>query len=516
MKRMKKLFAMLMALTMVLGMTMTANAAIINPDCPSANDDAEVTVSGLDAGLTVMAYQIVDADYYPEPTEGVEAEKGFKGYVVVEAVKTLLGEEEYEMTAPESEHITTIANAIEEGTITLESAPLTWDATRSVYAKDLTAGAWIILVDSAADDVEENVINIYNPMLAGVYYTNTTGEGNDIAGGSVDATSEWDLEGTEMYAKSTITKLNKDIVTPGSGNANGDDVAIGDTVTYKIETYMPKYSAAYTDLTFTLTDTLSPGLTPCAPGGVTVAADGTTITDGFTVDVTGQVLTVDFTDAGILANAGKEITVTYTAVLNENAAVDQVPNDNDVDLEYTNNPDGSTDFLESKTYHHTFEFQVEKTDEQGNVLEGAEFTLTRTDEELAEGETADEYVEVSGTDGLITFTGLDAGEYDLVETKAPTGYQIDDTVRKVVISATYNETTGEIESYTITISGNEVESWTDEAAQVTINMLSIMNTQLIALPSTGGIGTTIFTIAGCGIMIAAAFFFFASRRREYR
>ena len=42
----------------------------------------------------------------------------------------------------------------------------------------------------------------------------------------------------------------------------------------------------------------------------------------------------------------------------------------------------------------------------------------------------------------------------------------------------------------------------------------VMNIQLIALPSTGGIGTTIFTVAGCGIMIAAAFFFFAGRKKE--
>ena len=80
-----------------------------------------------------------------------------------------------------------------------------------------------------------------------------------------------------------------------------------------------------------------------------------------------------------------------------------------------------------------------------------------------------------------------------------------------------DETDKVIKSYTITIDGTTVESWVKPAtgtADATINMLTVMNTKLIALPSTGGIGTTIFTVAGCGIMIAAAFFFFASRKKE--
>ena len=363
-------------------------------------------------------------------------------------------------------------------------------------------------------------------MLAGVYYTNTSGSNNEITGGNINAAGNWALAGTEMYAKSTITNFNKSIVDSSTGNENADDAAIGDTVTYQIDTYMPKYSKAYGDvkgteykeLQFVITDTLSAGLTPCEASDVTVKVDNIEITTGFNVDVTGQVITVDFTEDGIRTNGGKDIQITYTAVINEDALVDQNANMNDARLDFTNDPSGTTDFKRDITYHHTFEFDVKKVNEKGEIIKdaqgnplAAEFKLTRTDK--VDGEKY-VYVEESDENGIITFTGLDAGTYTLVETKAPTGYQIDTTEREVVISATYDDATGEIKSYAIKIADATVESWTKGATTSTNQLLSIMNTKLIALPSTGGIGTTIFTVAGCGIMIAAAFFFFASRKKE--
>ena len=133
--------------------------------------------------------------------------------------------------------------------------------------------------------------------------------------------------------------------------------------------------------------------------------------------------------------------------------------------------------------------------------------------------------QTSANGGKITFTGLDAGTYKLKEIAAPEGYQIDNTVRTVVIEATYEDADGTIEagtmeSYTITVkedglADNVLENWTKDTSDEDSELaLVVMNTRLIALPSTGGIGTTIFTVAGCGIMIAAAYFFFASRKRE--
>ena len=95
------------------------------------------------------------------------------------------------------------------------------------------------------------------------------------------------------------------------------------------------------------------------------------------------------------------------------------------------------------------------------------------------------------TNGTLKVTGLDEGNYEFKETKAPTGYPVNS------------------ENKAFTITANEEKEVTEDAGE-------FVNTKLSALPETGGIGTTIFTIVGCGIMIAAAGLFFVSRRKENR
>lgn len=92
---------------------------------------------------------------------------------------------------------------------------------------------------------------------------------------------------------------------------------------------------------------------------------------------------------------------------------------------------------------------------------------------------------------MIDVEGLDVGSYHFEETKAPEGYSIN--------------TDGK--TLTLTVNG-------DVATAKLYNEGQLNDTKLSALPSTGGIGTTIFTIAGCVIMIAAAGLFFASRKKS--
>ena len=134
------------------------------------------------------------------------------------------------------------------------------------------------------------------------------------------------------------------------------------------------------------------------------------------------------------------------------------------------------------------------------------------------------YTATTGADGALTFTGLDAGTYTLVETVAPDGFTLDPTPHVVVISAEYSEANNKLTKLEITIDGKATSTYvvnyeTTGEVKVTTNtttVTKIANTRISSLPSTGGIGTTIFTIVGCGIMIAAAGLFFASRRKENR
>ena len=168
------------------------------------------------------------------------------------------------------------------------------------------------------------------------------------------------------------------------------------------------------------------------------------------------------------------------------------------------------------------EFTLKKVDSKNKEksLDGAEFTLYV---EAADGTvTLDnlngryKVVETKTTDtnGKITFKGLDVDKtYYVVETKAPAGYSIDKTPLLLTDATKSTATTGVEE---LTDSNNVKYTKITTTTTVTNyknNDVKIPNTKLSALPSTGGIGTTIFTIAGCVIMIAAAGLFFASRKK---
>lgn len=145
-----------------------------------------------------------------------------------------------------------------------------------------------------------------------------------------------------------------------------------------------------------------------------------------------------------------------------------------------------------------------------DTLEGAVFALHRvvngTDMVVATATTDD--------NGIATFNGLDAQDttYYIVETQAPSGYKIDG-IEHHLSGATANEpTTNTVkDSATKITTITTTYSFTDFGES---GITTITNTKLSALPSTGGIGTTIFTIAGCVIMIAAAGLFFASRKKS--
>lgn len=518
MKRIKKIFALLLAFTMVLGMTMTASAAktVTNP---SEADVETIAVTGLpEKDAVVRAYQIVDAEY--SKIAGTENTK-FSKYVAVAITaegKTLTVADP---TKPTVEEVTDIATAIEKGIVNedLDNAKLEWDAENKVYSAEVGAGYWIVLVNPI--DLE-----IYNPMLAGVYYVNEDGAGNVIEGTEdefINADGNWVLNGVTAHVKSSETKLDKQIVGAGSGLTDGDDVKFEDVITYQVTTKIPAYSKAYKDVTFTITDQLSDGIDFVQTevkgakvdaivnvGGIDVDEADTT----YVMDVVERLLTIDFTDEFIKAHGGEDVVITYKAELNEeNATFDEEANMNMAKLVFTNDPSESTDFREDSTNHYTFDFGIIKVnDKEGNdrvTLAGAEFELSQNGEVIRTVESAEDT-------GLVSFKGLDEGTYTFVETKAPKGYQLDTTVHTVEIAADYNEE-GSLTAYTITVDSNVIESYTvNENGEVakTETTLDIKNTQLIALPSTGGIGTTIFTVAGCGIMIAAAFFFFASRKKE--
>ena len=473
MKKMKKVLAMLLAMAMVLGMSMTTFAAKAKP---VESDSAAITVSGVKAGATVKAFKIA---------EGKWNDNGFTGYAALE-VGDIKVEDLFNPTADE---ITDMANAVDR-----ENGGTALTESNGVYTAELNVGMYLILVTANAT----GDMTVYNPMIASVYYSvEGTGDNNEAIGGAVSAEENFEVKGQTAFAKSMNPNIAKKILGSGSGNDYGDDTAIGDEISFEVKTAFPGYSDAYTDVEFNIIDTLSEGLTLNLESVAVVKVGETEPVKGtdYTVAQDGQTMTISFTSDYILANRGKDVTVQYTAVLNENAGLNFDKNTNTVKAEYTNNPTtkekGETE--EKRTYHYTFGIDAsingswaEITKEllkTGEVIEiegetkreplnGATFTLTsKSDPDKVYttisglGEVGKD-VDESGNKlpgakeipaGYLKFTGLDAGEYVLQETKAPDGYSLNAVEIPVKIEAEYNPE-GTLKSYKIIVDGTVIES----------------------------------------------------------
>ena len=255
-----------------------------------------------------------------------------------------------------------------------------------------------------------------------------------------------------------------------------------------------------------------------------VTINGTEVSTGYTTTVSTDKSQLKIAFTYDAQYAGKPVVITYVATVGDVDSTKPLSNNVSSEIET-----GSTT---SKVVSDSVDFKVIKTDDAtpATPLSGAEFTLyvevAETDAKGEDGKLKDGIVELiaatdgtaavygkevetkttAGTAGEATFTGLDAQKtYYVKETKAPEGYSLNATVYKLAGATANNPTTITSEDgKTITTT----YSYTDFTTQ------TITDTKLNALPSTGGIGTTIFTVAGCGIMIAAAFFFFASRKKE--
>ena len=526
MKKMRKIFAVLLTLAMVLAMSMTAFAAAnsgIDGIFGTADDTATITVTGIEneTGIQVNAYKVVEAKY-----EGAGAT--FSGYnslyptvITQDMVKAVL-------TTLSPAMLNNLANAVIANTsktaITLNNTEgTTWTA-------DVNAGTYLVLVSNTE-------AHSYNPMVVSAYYTNKDGK-TDISEGKVILTTT--VANAKKSDKPSIDKK----ITDSNGNNYGNSVEVGDTVNYEVTVNpIPSYTGTYPK--FNVEDTLSAGLdfakdndnntlNPIVKVGNTELEKDT----DYTVEFTGRKMKVDFVVGGkykLNAYASQSLTITYAAKVNSAAVVFTDVNTNNAKLNYTNDSKvtGKDDSTEKKTYTYTFEIGGEASGTTGIItktgkdkgeekpLPGAVFGLYKSgdgvtaDTVAAAADNAAYKTATSNDAGQINFSQLKEGTYYLKELTAPKGYSVNTHVYTIVIDAVYNDN-GTLASWSVKIDNDKTSTFTsknDGTWEAAINGTNIVNTTLSALPSTGGIGTTIFKIAGCLIMVTAAGLFFASRKR---
>ena len=300
---------------------------------------------------------------------------------------------------------------------------------------------------------------------------------------------------------------------------DNNDFKVGDTVTFNITGKVPDYTGFKT-YTYLITDTMSKGLTFNATS-VQVKVGDDVLTAGnttYTLATGGAADNYTFKVTIYVKNyaVGLPIEVTYTATLNENAVAKI--STNKAELTYSNDPtnDSQTGKIPSKEVEvYSSKIAIEKVEklaegatETPKKLEGAKFVLYKEDttggttttkyyKKWADTDTAkavtwvdkitDATEVTTDKDGEASFDGLANGTYHLVETKAPAGY---------------NQLTAPV---TITVNGGTTET----ALTVTERVENQAGT---LLPSTGGMGTTIFYVLGFVLVVGAGVLLVTKKR----
>ena len=505
MKHIKKLASLLLVLVMVFALATTAFAE---------ETTYSITINNSAKDHTYEAYQIFTGDL-----SGTTLSNIVWGSGVSEAGQTALGD-----AAAKAETLKTEADAK-----AFAKAVAPYLTTAAGSANTVTDGKYVI-----------------SGLAAGYYLVkdqdgSLTGDNDSYTEyiiqvvGNVTATPKSDVPEVQKKVKD----INDSTDTTKTDWQDSADYDIGDSIPFQLKATLANNVSSYTTYKVVFHDTLSKGLTYNNDAKVYI---GDTETNGFTVTATVNAdgtttLTVSCDDVKALnAVNSSAITVEYTAKLNENAVLGSAGNPNEVYLEYSNNPNksekGNNETGETPkdvVIVFTYKTIINKVDSENKPLTGAAFKL----EKLIKGKdgaadtwtTVKEFT-VDETTTSFTFSGLDDGQYKLTETKTPVGYNTIDPIY-FVIEATHDETADAptlktLNAYLTDANGNKQTEMKDgESVNIDLGTVdltagsittTVVNKSGSKLPSTGGIGTTIFYVLG-GVLVLAAVVLLVTNKR---
>lgn len=509
---MKKVFAAAAAIATVFGLAATTVAT-----ANAAGGNATLTVSTTDAkfaGKTVNAYKMFSAT--------VSSDGGAVSHTLTDAWKPffmsstldgLTGVTDANVNDKANDYVSKLSG---NDLVAFAAKASNWAQTK---ANNITADATATVSQNAATDGKYTAT--FTGLDYGYYVVAMPGATVANASGQYAALVRVHSTTVGVDIKGALPTVVKKVNGEGATHAQ-----IGDTLTFTLTSTIPDMSA-YNKYTFKFKDTLSKGLSFKQVKSVKVGDTTLTENTDYTVTrptVTDNTLTVDMLNfKNQQTNAGKTITVTYTATLNKDAVVGGHGNTNSATIQYSNNPstNGTGESEPSKVRVFTYGFTVDKytgdnyTD-AATRLAGAKFTLApkngdpmsfvkvkdgnatvnavyrvATDDEKASTTTTT--IITTPQSGKVDFQGLKNGEYTLTETEAPAGYNKLASAIGVKVEGQNNGTDTTNATVTITYNNDNGSVYDQTASN---GVIPVRNKSGVVLPGTGGMGTIAFTVIG--------------------
>lgn len=510
--------------------------------------EGTISVTGLTVGDTAKYYQIIEKDTSTGGWKLVDAIAPNTGITLAKVLDGINAEEAGIILGCFSK-----TGGTSMGTVTeTDNGTLTAGSTASPIA----VGTYLIVATPADNNT------IYAPMFVSADYTTN---GNTIEPATADDLAAVAPDQAAVAKKSEVPITKSAEVKQGTAenDRSAQNVGVGDSVTFTVNTKVPSFTEAQDDLLFKVSDSVSTGIeidTASLKVKVDSGAEKAVVTGGYynAGGTEGTATSYDYTVTSITATSWEisfsedylkrvagnpSVVVKYDATIKANANVNINELTNTANVEFTHSPDGTHGSKNDKTYHYSYSFDAPVSgngtenseefikvgvDSEGNPITGvdkvtinnkdyspladAEFTLTEV------GGGGGSWTSKSLDTGLFSFTGLDAGRYTLKEATPPAGYALDTNTYYVEILPIFNADDGTLESYTVTCgtssdySNPVVSSFTishDNSGNVVASITDpepapqiFTNTEVPSLPTTGGAGTLALTMGGVA-MIAA-------------
>lgn len=496
MKCTRKLASLLLALVMVFALATTAFAQ----DVTVTGGTGSITISNAAKGETYTIYKLFDAT--------VNADGSSIAYTG---------------TIPES--LNTYFTADENGYIS--ATPAAKDGENMSEGLKTALKAWTAAATATATATSDGSALNFKELAYG-YYVVTTTQGDQVI--SVDSTMP------------NVTIVDKNSSTPKelSKTASSNDVSIGDTVTYIVSFKTSNYYGAGTNakeiVSYTIEDTLPEFLSNVTVTSIIVDNDGSDTTTNDRTTVTDQFadkkIVIDWYDEvnnKFLYDNGATVTITYTAVVTDKAAIDGNGNTNKVTVTWTTKggDEPGPDKVETEETIFTYAIALKKVNNKGVALPGAVFEFPFYVKSTADANGAYIYAGTTAGAGLtnqittpdsgvIVVKGVKSGSYEITEVTAPAGYNkltAPVTVQAVKTSSTSTHTTVYLDKdgNVVDVSAKEIEVKVD-IDTIAATAVVVVNKAGTELPSTGGMGTTVFYVLGTVLVMGAVVLLVTKKR----